>query len=290
MAESESTWAFSHDFETQFQELRTQLGARIDALKGNSTADALSTLSLDVAKLAKLLADATGSLPNYAQRQCELQVKALEKSLEELRTSVPKTKFAFKRKAPAPTVPSPPSASAGVAAAKPSPAPTATTNLSISCRSKHYLSLDALPPRDAPSSDLTISDLTQCIVNLLPPGDALQISALHIRNLADCVLLLPTIRGSILLHDLHRCVVVVGCHQFRMHTSTNVDVYLSISSNPIIEHCSKIRFCAYPTETNAPLAGITLSGRSNLSIPKTPYFRNWMDFYRTDCLSGSWTH
>ena len=31
-----------------------------------------------------------------------------------------------------------------------------------------------------------------------------------------------------------------------MHASSKVDVYLSITSNPIIEHCKEIRFFAYP--------------------------------------------
>lgn len=31
-----------------------------------------------------------------------------------------------------------------------------------------------------------------------------------------------------------------------MHTSSRVDVYLGIDSNPIIEHCSGIRFSSYP--------------------------------------------
>jgi hypothetical protein len=125
-------------------------------------------------------------------------------------------------------------------------------------------------PDTSEVSDLTISDLNNCIVNLLPDASgghssrdsSLKISALHIRNLTDTVLLLPIIQGSVLLHDLRRCVVVAGCHQvrflsykrstelktrqFRMHNSTSVDVYLSISSTPIIEHCSQIRFASYP--------------------------------------------
>lgn len=32
-----------------------------------------------------------------------------------------------------------------------------------------------------------------------------------------------------------------------MHTSHNVDVYLSIDSTPIIEHCTTIQFTAYPS-------------------------------------------
>ena len=31
-----------------------------------------------------------------------------------------------------------------------------------------------------------------------------------------------------------------------MHDSTAVDVYLDSGSDPIIEHCSGIRFAAYP--------------------------------------------
>ncbi|KAJ3549442.1 hypothetical protein NMY22_g886 [Coprinellus aureogranulatus] len=93
--------------------------------------------------------------------------------------------------------------------------------------------------------------LNRCVVNLLPPKDSqLRFSALHIRNLSDSVLLLPFNDGSALIHDIKNCVLVLGCHQFRMHTSTHVDVYLRIKSNPIIETCSNIRFGMYP----APLA------------------------------------
>jgi hypothetical protein len=75
------------------------------------------------------------------------------------------------------------------------------------------------------------------------------------------VVLLPGVDGSALIHDLEECVVVLGYHQvrfelfkhlcfsslsrptyFRMHASSKVDVYLSITSNPTVEHCQEIRF------------------------------------------------
>ena len=31
-----------------------------------------------------------------------------------------------------------------------------------------------------------------------------------------------------------------------MHTSTSVDVYLHIDSNPVIEHCTNLRFAPFP--------------------------------------------
>jgi len=33
-----------------------------------------------------------------------------------------------------------------------------------------------------------------------------------------------------------------------MHTSDKVDVYVDITSNPIIEHCKNIRFAKYPAK------------------------------------------
>ncbi|KAJ6511275.1 tubulin binding cofactor C-domain-containing protein [Mycena vitilis] len=254
---SDPAWSFSQTFSAQFLASRTELESRVDLAKSSKiTADALQDLSLDLAKLTKTLADATGSLPSYDQRQYELQLKGLEKSLEELRTSIPKSKFAFKRKAPSTSTQAPPtpvpSAPETSSSSQPESA-SISTNLTLSSHSLEYLT-KASVPNTSQASDLTISDLHKCIVNLLADTSDessaqdgySQISALHIRNLTDTVLLLPVIRGSVLFHDLRRCVVVVGCHQFRMHTSTNVDVYLSIPSTPVIEHCSQIRFSLYP--------------------------------------------
>ncbi|KAJ7865261.1 tubulin binding cofactor C-domain-containing protein [Mycena leptocephala] len=255
---SDPAWSFSQSFSAQFQASRTELESRVESAKSTKiTADALQILSLDLAKLTKTLVDATGSLPSYDQRQYELQLKGLEKSLEELRTSMPKSKFAFKRKAPVASTPvtatlvSLPTVVPETSSA-PASAPI-STNVTLSSHSLQYINNTSVPDTSQ-ASDLTISDLNKCIVNLLPgegestsQNDYLKISALHIRNLTDTVLLLPVIRGSVLCHDLRRCVVGVGCHQFRMHTSTDVDVYLSIPSTPIIEHCSQIRFTSYPT-------------------------------------------
>ncbi|KAJ7028721.1 tubulin binding cofactor C-domain-containing protein, partial [Mycena alexandri] len=251
---SDPAWSFSQTFSAQFQASRTELESRVESAKSTKiTADALQTLSVDLAKLTKTLADATGSLPSYDQRQYELQLKGLEKSLEELRALIPKSKFAFKRKAPAPpTTPVPAPTAVPEASSTTQPKSVSiSTNLALFSHLLRYLTKDSLPPTFE-ASDLTISDLNKCILNLLPSNDSLpessylKISALHIRNLTDTILILPPIRGSVLIHDLKRCVLVVGCHQFRMHTSTNVNVYLSIPSTPVIEHCSKIRFAPYP--------------------------------------------
>jgi hypothetical protein len=62
---------------------------------------------------------------------------------------------------------------------------------------------------------------------LLPPQDSnLNFSALHIRDLSDCVLLLPFTQGSALIHDIRNCVLVLGCHQVRSMSVTLIRTLL----------------------------------------------------------------
>ena len=186
---------------------------------------------------------------------------------------MPRSKFAFKRKVkPAASLVQTPfteSTPNDIAAAP------VIVGWILSRQKGRYLTSELLPAIS--SSTLTLSDIDGCIVNLLSRNTqdmhpsfieghsdpATNILAVHIRNIVDSILLLPAVKGSILLQGLKRCVVVASCHQvrlhhqypvrlnnrsfqFRMHNSTNIDVYLSISSNPTIEQCSNIRFAEYP--------------------------------------------
>ena len=144
-------------------------------------------------------------------------------------SNAPKSKFAFRRR-PAAAVAatnfespsSEPSSPPPLQTQNAPPSSAASTHLSLSSHSHRYLTRGDLPSHPA-QSDLSISDLDHCIVNLLPSASSsgsgidtpLIISALHARNLSDCVVLLPNVDGSALIHDLERCVVVLGCHQVR---------------------------------------------------------------------------
>ncbi|KZT22311.1 TBCC-domain-containing protein, partial [Neolentinus lepideus HHB14362 ss-1] len=204
-------------------------------------------ITQDLVKVRKELTDATGYLPSYDQRQYESQLNSIEGNLEELRAaSAPKAKFSFRRKA---TKASTPTTTPNAIAPTPSftstevPPTAVTAGLSIASRSYTYLTAAELG--NVQATDLTISDLDHCILNLVTPVGR-SFSAIHVRNITHCVLLLGQVNGSVLLHDLRRCVLVLSCHQFRMHTSKDTDVYLSIPSNPVIEHCSGIRFSPFP--------------------------------------------
>ncbi|KAL1728343.1 tubulin binding cofactor C-domain-containing protein [Schizophyllum commune] len=302
---TDSAWI--KDFGVTFQKDKDALQTRIQAAKASSPASpsTLQELTSEISKLMTTLADASGSLPSYDQRQYELQVKALEKSVEELRSTTVKPKFAFKRKAAAssqsstPSAPTTPKPAADTSA--PSPAGTnashvaPSTNLLLSSHKSKYLTVADLPAPFKQESDLALADLEGCVVDLLGRADLsggavdvdspgrvgvddpslrdpslLNISAVHIRNISDSLIVLPLISGSVMLHDITRSIVV-----FRMHTSKAVDIYLSITSNPIIEHCSEIRFSPYPSALapGAPSNGLqSIQDFSHIRATPSP---NW---------------
>ena len=261
-----ANWTFSHSFIPQFQAMRSgllqtliyfsyffwmmiwgwlDLESRVDAAKALDLPpqELIHELSALLAKITKSLADATGSIPSYDQKQLEIvgmqyiyqrtkhflkswpffsqQLKGLEQAVESLRASnTPKTKFSFKRKPqppsqvsqPVSTIPKETSVSSLLTTSS-----ITSSNLSLSLQSNAYLTIPSLPAHPQ-QSDLTLSDLNSCIVNLLPPasgGYSLKISALHARNLTRCVVLLPSIDGSALLENISGCIIVLGCHQVR---------------------------------------------------------------------------
>lgn len=150
-------------------------------------------------------------------------MELLEQTLEETRSaSLPKKKFAFKRKAdraPVPTLPP------SLQATPPQPGgdqlSAVSTFQKLSAHSNCRLSLKSLPTLgdDTSTFDLTISDLSHCIVDLCSPAtisSQLPLTAVHIRDLKDTILILPNVKGSVLFHNLHTCTVIVACHQASM--------------------------------------------------------------------------
>ncbi|KAI0050272.1 TBCC-domain-containing protein [Auriscalpium vulgare] len=252
------------EFYTQFQATRSALTVTLEAQRLQMSQSSTQALASDVAKLRKSLVDATTILTAYDQRQCEEQMSALEALLAEIRaSSAQKPKFSFKRKAAQPAGIQPASmptrtGNEAVSAHAVPPQLLPSTFHTLSSHSHRSLSSQDIPTlrlSDSSQSGLTIADLDHCLVDLRPavPNDTAQVTlqpapltALHIRNVLDSILVLPPLKGSVILHNVTRCVVVVGCHQFRMHTSTDVHVYLYIPSGPIIEDCSRVAFAPYP--------------------------------------------
>lgn len=152
-----------------------------------------------------------GRVSSHPIRQ---QLKTLEKNIEELRgTSANAPKFSFKRKA----TKTMPSTEHGLIAVPPPTTSQSTLIESVktlAAFSHRYLTiLDGHSPNS--SAEVSISDVDNCVVNLLASDDDHTITALHVQRVSRSVILLPQIAGSIILHDLSECVIAVGCHQVR---------------------------------------------------------------------------
>ncbi|KAG0279709.1 hypothetical protein BGZ95_000438 [Linnemannia exigua] len=125
--------------------------------------------------------------------------------------------------------------------------------------------------------DVALTNLTDCTINLV---HTLPLGAIHIKNLKRCVLVIPPVSGSILLHECEGCTLIGACHQSRMHTSTNMDIYLHVTSEPIIEDCTDMRFAPYPYEEVLPHQLFTLFIAAGLRPDKNLFDRvkdfNWL--------------
>ncbi|KAF8480057.1 tubulin binding cofactor C-domain-containing protein [Russula ochroleuca] len=257
---------FQQHFYAQFQASRTSLADRLEASKNTTSHNDWQQLALDIRKLRKGLTDATSFLTAYDQRQCQAQMDVLEQTLEEIRSaSLPKTKFTFKRKTNKPPVSAAPTQlPSSDELGKRDDLPGTSDFHKLSSHSHCRLSIRSISTfgTGPPLSDLTISDLDHCIVDLRATAETvsrqsqLSLTALHIHDLKETVLILPNVEGSVLLHNLYRCTVIVACHQFRMHSSMHVRVYLSAMSNPVIESCSAIAFAEYPSLAFPPNSSI----------------------------------
>ncbi|KAL5337325.1 tubulin binding cofactor C-domain-containing protein [Aspergillus crustosus] len=93
----------------------------------------------------------------------------------------------------------------------------------------------------------SVTSLQRCVVDMsIPTVNGKPYASLMVKNVSDSLLLCGQIEGPAHVTGVRNSIIVVNCRQFRMHDCRNVDVYLSSSSNPIIEDCTEIRFGRIP--------------------------------------------
>lgn len=89
--------------------------------------------------------------------------------------------------------------------------------MNLSRRQHAYLGQHDIPSREGHSlsSDLSIADLVDCVVDMrLSVSSNVKLTAIHIRDIQGCVILLPDIGGSILAHNMENCLLIVSkCQQ-----------------------------------------------------------------------------
>ncbi len=122
-------------------------------------------------------------------------------------TSKPVSKFAFRKKAPRGDATVKPSAAPLRAAATVAPSGSV---LQLGDQTGRYITTEALSGERSENS-LDLSNLTSCLVNLIDMGSPLM--ALYAKNLNNCIVILPPIQGSAILHNLVDCTIAFSCQQ-----------------------------------------------------------------------------
>lgn len=103
-----------------------------------------------------------------------------------------------------------------------------------------------------------LSHFKNCVVDMAAPTSSSgghPFAVLALKDINNSLIICGHVSGPIHITSAHDSVIVVAAQQFRMHDSSNVDVYLHCSSRAIIEDCEGIRFAplpgCYETESTA---------------------------------------
>ncbi|KAI9927702.1 hypothetical protein AWENTII_012661 [Aspergillus wentii] len=118
---------------------------------------------------------------------------------------------------------------------------------SVSVNNHHGLHI-MLPASGSTSTvPASITSLRHCVVDMsIPTTDGKPYASLTVKGVKESLLVCGQVAGPAHITGVEHSVLVVSCRQFRMHNCSDVDVYLSSSSNPIIEDCTNIRFGRIP--------------------------------------------
>lgn len=128
---------------------------------------------------------------------------------------------------------------------------------------KHMLTEDEVS-QEQESCD-TVSDLNDTIVSNPVHGhsvtkvklfnisksvvvmDHATYSTAEIDDISDSIILLYRVNGPVYINRVTNSILILACHQFRMHKSDSVSVFVSCSSRrPIIENCTNVAFGDFP--------------------------------------------
>lgn len=156
-------------------------------------------------------------------------MKELESALSGLRgREKPKSRFTFGARAPAPAKASTSEQTVGEpselqAVPVPGPAAGPSTSHSLSNQYQSRLTTSNLdpPPEKGTTYTLSLDTLIDCIIDLRPPSSTNQsaskgsaiLTSLHAKNLRRCILVLPVLKGSLMITDIEDCLIVVGAQQ-----------------------------------------------------------------------------
>ncbi|KAE8266704.1 hypothetical protein A4X09_0g5636 [Tilletia walkeri] len=269
-----------------FTSFRARLASLDKKIEGASSSTETPQLVQELADTRKALLDETAQIP---PRDREGHEKLLRELSEKLATRSrdlasfsakdsastpgsnapqPKARFAFKRNP------------AKASVVKPEPAVSdavASTDGLNSSSSKA-----PMPPSENPSSssDLRLENLSARTLDLRKDPKTCALLTIQIRSLTDCIVVIPPLQGSLMVHGCARCLIIVEkCRQYRMHTTTDSTIVLNdCLTGATIEDCHRILFASSlpPRSSDTPQSRFAVQDFDHVSsMTESPHWR-WL--------------
>lgn len=284
---------FKDSFLERYRELEFNL-LNIQSTQHDNNIDLsakFNKISTSIQELQGYLSSSTLFLPESTVKMCQRRIEQLLLQFEDVKLKLmPKKKFGFRKKqANVVTDTSTPTIALKRTISKKDD--DADDNKLIQL-SNHSRIIDwtlqqksnqefILQNDEVNGKDLTMSSLTNCLIQIIGHPGSLQLS-----NLNNCIILCGPIARSMFADNCFNCKFVFGCQQFRCHSSQTCDIYMHVTCRAIIEDCIEIHVAPYTfTYSNIEIDFI----KAGLDLTKN----NWEDvadfnWLSTDNASPNW--
>lgn len=281
---------FKDSFLERYRELEFNL-LNIQSTQDNNTID-LSTkfnkISASIQELQAYLSSSTLFLPESTVKMCQRRIEQLLMQFEDVKLKLmPKKKFGFRKK---PVIVTDNAASVTLLKRTISNKEKDDANKLINFANHSHIDWTLqqktnqefiLQNDEVNGKDLTMSTLTNCLIQIIGHPGSVQLS-----NLKNCIILCGPIARSMFADNCANCKFSFGCQQFRFHSSKNCDIYMHVTCRAIIEDCIEINVAPYTfTYSNIDIDFI----KAGLDVMKN----NWEDvadfnWLSTDNASPNW--
>ncbi|XP_055836667.1 tubulin-specific chaperone C [Episyrphus balteatus] len=232
---------FSQTFGDRSKEIRANINnVSISKPEGAELLRVLSAITVEIQELQRYLSNSTIFLPDYKIKASQNVLNEISAHADEVRQKLmPKKKFGFNSKKVAPKVVVNPKVIAAdkVDLSEKSSISSSAFTWTLANKSNEYL---LLTPDQVDGQDITISNLSNCFVEIQGHAGSVQISGME-----NCTFLCGPIARSLFAENCKNSHVAAACQQLRLHSSFGCRLFLHVTCRAIIEDCTKIDVGSY---------------------------------------------
>lgn len=124
--------------------------------------------------------------------------------------------------------------------------PSFSQSTAVNIKNHEHSHITLPPTASHATSSGTVTSVKHCVIDMSVPSGTSPFAGLTLKNISHSLIICGHVSGAIHLTNVKDSVIVVASRQFRMHDSSNCDIYLLTTSRPIIEDCTNVRFAPLP--------------------------------------------